>query len=60
LAGGGYSRWCAIEPLSHDREVLISALSTYRKIKSPGIVRGLFCCVPSMIDSLEVEVLYPA
>jgi hypothetical protein len=28
--------------------------------KARNIVSGLFCCVPSMNDSLEVEVLYPA
>jgi hypothetical protein len=33
-------------------------VTTNRKARS--IASGLFCCVPSMNDSLEVEVLYPA
>jgi hypothetical protein len=28
--------------------------------RTPRISPGRFPCVPSMIDSLEVEVLYPA
>jgi hypothetical protein len=31
-----------------------------RNAKGPARGAGLFACVPSMNDSLEVEVLYPA
>jgi hypothetical protein len=29
-------------------------------MQNPGSDAGVFVCVPSMNDSLEVEVLYPA
>jgi hypothetical protein len=44
---------CNLSPDRHGRMYAVAS-------RGPGFHAGVFRCVPSMSDSLEVEVLYPA